>query len=65
MRPLWNPGICHAWLPGEGAFADAREAARQKLKTIITEHDVEPLDAACVKEFNRIMKNAAQAAHNK
>jgi trimethylamine:corrinoid methyltransferase-like protein len=65
MRELWNPGICHSWLPDKGSFSDAREAAKQKLKRILANHAVQPLDASCKKEFSRILKNAAQAAFNR
>ena len=61
MRELWDPGICHKWLPGEGAFCDAREAARQKLKRILAGHAPEPLDAACQQTFKHIIKAAAKA----
>jgi trimethylamine--corrinoid protein Co-methyltransferase len=65
MRELWHPGICHTWLSNQGSFADAREAARQKLKKIMSEHEVAPLDASCRKAFSQIIENATRAASDK
>ena len=61
MRELWNPGICHKWLPGEGSFSDAREAARQKLKRIMADHEPQPLDPSCKKTLEHIIKVAEKA----
>jgi trimethylamine--corrinoid protein Co-methyltransferase len=61
MRELWNPGICHKWRPDMGSFADAREAAQQKLKKIMADHEVEPLDRACGQTLAHIIKTAEKA----
>lgn len=61
IRKLWNPGICHEWLPGEGAFSDPRDAARQKLKRIVADHVPAPLDASCIKTLEHIIKTAEMA----
>ncbi len=61
MRDLWNPGICHEWIAGEGGFSDPRNAARKKLKRILTDHEPEQLDATCQKALKHIIKNAEKA----
>jgi trimethylamine--corrinoid protein Co-methyltransferase len=61
IRGLWNPGICHEWLPGEGAFSDPRHAARQKLKRIMATHEPAPLDVSCRKTLEQIIKTAEKA----
>ena len=60
MRALWNPGIRHAWQPGEGRFADARETALQKLKWIVAHHEPEPLAETCRQTLKQIIRNAAK-----
>ncbi len=61
LRGLWNPGVCHEWSPGEGVFADPRDAARQKLKRIMASHEPEPLDTSCQKTLKQIIKTAKKA----
>ena len=61
IRGLWNPGICHEWLPAEGAFSDPRDAARQKLKRIMATHEPAPLAASCRKTLEHIIKTAEKA----
>ena len=61
MRDLWNPGICHEWLAGKGGFSDPLNAARKKLKRILTDHEPEQLDATCQKTLEHIIKTAEKA----
>jgi trimethylamine--corrinoid protein Co-methyltransferase len=61
MRELWNPGIYHTWLPDTGSFADVREAAQQKFKKIVADHDVKPLDRSCGQTLAHIIKTAEKA----
>jgi len=61
LRGLWNPGIRHQWLPGEGKFADTAAAARQKIKWILDNHVPKPLDTSSQKELEQIIKVAEKA----
>ena len=58
VRRLWNPGISHQWSPEKQEFHDAQEAAVEKTRWILQNHDPKPLDEKAAEELKRIIVSA-------
>ena len=58
IRKLWNPGISHQWSAEEQDFCDPQEAALDKTKWILKNHQPKPLDEKAADELKRILKAA-------
>jgi trimethylamine--corrinoid protein Co-methyltransferase len=58
LRRLWKPGIVHQWSPKLTDFKDPQEAAVEKIKWIISNHEPKPLKNEIKKEIMKIIKAA-------
>jgi trimethylamine--corrinoid protein Co-methyltransferase len=60
LRELWQPGIAHQWSPQRGDFRDPREAAVEKVKWILENHQPPPLDEKVKIELEKLLKTAGR-----
>jgi trimethylamine--corrinoid protein Co-methyltransferase len=58
IRKLWQPGISHQWSAEKQDFFDPQEAAIEKTKWILKNHEPKPLDEKAADELKRIIKTA-------
>jgi trimethylamine--corrinoid protein Co-methyltransferase len=58
MRELWNPGIAHQWDPKKTDFRDPLEAAKEKIKWILKNHQPIPLEDKMQQEMKKIISAA-------
>ena len=58
VRELWNPGISQQWSPEKQDFRDPREAAIEKARWILQNHQPEPIEEKAFKEMQQIIVSA-------
>ena len=58
LRKLWKPGIVHQWSSTLNDFKDPQEAAVEKVKWILSNHEPNPLEDKVKNEFTKIIKAA-------
>jgi trimethylamine--corrinoid protein Co-methyltransferase len=54
LQKIWMPGIVHQWSPKTGDFKDPQEAALEKAKWILSNHEPKPLEDKVKKELMKI-----------
>ena len=57
MRSSWVPGLGHNLTP-DGKYRDPQEAAKEKIRWILENHEPEPLEVEKQKEIAKILSNA-------
>jgi trimethylamine--corrinoid protein Co-methyltransferase len=60
IRRLWNPGISHQWSADMQDFRDPGEAALEKTRWILQNHEPKPLEEKAAKELKRIIRSAEE-----
>jgi trimethylamine--corrinoid protein Co-methyltransferase len=58
IRNLWVSGISHQWSAGKQGFLNSREAAVEKTKWILQNHEPKPAGERAVDELKKIIKKA-------
>ncbi len=55
IRKIWRPGISQQWSPETRNFRDPLEAALEKTRWIVKNHDPQPLDEKTAQELEKIL----------
>ena len=58
IRELWNPGVSRQWSSGQQSFRDPQEAAVEKTKWILQNHNPKSVEEKAAKELKRIIMSA-------